>query len=144
MHFDRTEEDRDTGFMKKIKTKLILFSFLSSIILLPSCASKSRPQLYPNEILKQRGQDQANQDIDKCMKEAEDYFNTPEGKEAAKGSPGYGTMVGTSVGFGMGTTGVGIGVGMGGSDRGMSPSDVRKAFVNQCLLNKGYQVLSWR
>lgn len=78
------------------------------------------------------------------MKEAEDYFNTPEGKEAAKGSPGYGTMVGTSVGFGMGTTGVGIGVGMGGSDRGMSPSDVRKAFVNQCLLNKGYQVLSWR
>jgi len=128
-----------------MKTKNIttFLSFLT-IIFFASCASHMRPQLYPNEILKQRGQEQAKQDIDLCLKEAEDYFKTPEGKEAAKGSPGYGTMVGTSVGFGMGNTGVGIGVGMGGGERGVSPSDVRKAYVNQCLMNKGYQVLSWK
>lgn len=131
--------DRDT---ENMKTKMIIFS--SYMTLLTACASNSRPQLYPNEIYKQRGETQSNQDVDQCLKEAEDYFKTPKGKEAAKGSPGYGTMVGTSVGLGMGSTGVGVGVGIGGGERGTSPSDVRKAYVNQCLVNKGYQVLSWK
>lgn len=129
----------DTWSMKTSFMTFLIFVFIAG------CASESRPQLYPNEVLKQRGHEVANKDIDECLKEADDYFKTPEGKEAAKGSVGHGTMVGTSVGFGMGsTTGVGVGVGVGSGEYGTSPSDVRKAFVNQCLMNKGYQVLSWR
>lgn len=132
--------------IKKLKTYLWSLFFLSlqtALFTIAGCASHSRPQLYPNEVLKARGQEKGKQDVDACLKEAEDYFNTPEGKKAAKGSVGYGTVVGTSVGFGMGTTGVGVGVGVGGGERGTSPLDVKKAFVNQCLVNKGYQVLSW-
>lgn len=128
---------------KCLKKNLRFLLFLSTLAAFAGCASHSRPQLYPNEVLKEKGPEKSKQDIDGCMKEAEDYFNTPEGKKAAKGSVGYGTVVGTSVGFGMGTTGVGVGVGVGGGERGTSPTDVKKAFVNQCLVNKGYQVLSW-
>jgi hypothetical protein len=34
-------------------------------------------------------------------------------------------------------------MGVGGGDRGMSSTDVKRNFVNQCLVNKGYQVLAW-
>jgi outer membrane lipoprotein SlyB len=125
---------------KKIK-KLILN--ITTFLTIAACASHSRPTLFPNETLKKMGQAKANEDIDKCLKEADEYLKTPEGKKVAKGSSGYGTAVGTSVGFGMGTTGVGLGMGVGGGDRGMSSTDVKRNFVNQCLVNKGYQVLAW-
>jgi outer membrane lipoprotein SlyB len=128
---------------KHVKKYFCSLLFLTLILTIASCASHSRPQLYPNEVLKEKGQEKAKVDVDQCLKDAEDYFNTPEGKKAAKGSVGYGTAIGTSVGFGMGSGGVGVGVGVGGGERGTSPTDVRKAFVNQCLVNKGYQVLSW-
>jgi len=117
--------------------------FLNVLIALAACSSYSRPTLYPNETLKHNGQQKAEADVNECMKKTEDYFNTPEGKKVAN-STGYGSTVGGSVGFGFGTGGSGAGVGVGvGTGRTMSSGDIKRSFTNQCLLDKGYQILSW-
>lgn len=109
-----------------------------------SCASKSRPSLYPNEVYKSRGEGQAQADIDQCLRDAEAYLKTPEGKKVADGGSFASTIgVGTSIGIGSGGySGVGLGVGVGGGNR-VSGTDVKRMFVNQCLTDKGYQVLAW-
>lgn len=124
-----------------MKTKIIFISLLALSI--SSCASKTRPKLYPNEAYTKAGNEKAEADINECMKKTEDYFNTPEGKKIANSS-GYGSTVGGSVGFGFGTGGSGVGLGVGvGSGRSVSAGDIKKNFTNQCLLDKGYQVLTW-
>lgn len=129
--------------MRTLRENNIIKLFLIfSILGLSSCASKSRPTLYPNEVLKERGQTRAQADIDQCLREADTYLDTPEGKKVAKGGS-FGTSVGigTSVGLGS-SSGVGVGVGVGGGNR-VSGLDVKRSFVNQCLSEKGYQVLAW-
>ncbi len=121
-------------------TRLIVIVFILTIT---SCASKSRPKLYPNDTYNQRGPEKAEADVGECLKKTEDYFNTSEGKKLAK-SAGSGSTVGGSVGFGFGTGGSGIGLGVGvGSGRGTTSVDIKRNFTNQCLLDKGYQVLAW-
>lgn len=122
----------------KISLKKTFISLL--LIGAASCASHSRPTLYPNEVLKQKGSLVAEADINQCMHDADVYLNSPEGKKVAKGGS-YGTAIGTSIGLGSGG-GVGFGVGVGGGNR-ISGLDVKKEFVNQCLAEKGYQVLAW-
>jgi len=117
--------------------KVFCFFFICSI--LESCASHSRPNLYPNDVLKERGPVKAQEDIDQCLREADAYFMTPEGKKVARGGISS-TSVGVGVGFGTGGVGVGAGVGSG---KVVSGTDVKRGFVNQCLENKGYQVLVW-
>jgi len=117
--------------------------YLSILFALAACSSYSRPKLYPNQTLKENGQQKAEADINECMKKTEDYFNTPEGKKVANSS-GYGSTVGGSVGFGFGTGGSGAGVGVGvGTGRTMSSGDIKRSFTNQCLMDKGYQILAW-
>ncbi|MDD4974338.1 MAG: hypothetical protein PHY93_08290, partial [Bacteriovorax sp.] len=88
--------------------KLFSIFFIGSII--GSCATQSRPTLYPNEVLKERGPIKAKADIDQCLRDADVYFNTPEGKRVANGAYSA-TSVGGSVGFGTGGVGLGVGVG---------------------------------
>jgi hypothetical protein len=131
-----------TMFVKMDSKKL--FYYFIFLLIVGGCASHSRPTLYPNETLKQKGQAKADEDINQCLKEADEYFKTPEGKKVANGSSGSGAMVGTGVGFGVGpSTSLGVGVGYGTIDRGVSGTEVRRGYVNQCLVNKGYQVLTW-
>lgn len=122
-----------------------LVTLLFSIALITSCSSTpSRPQLYPNQVAKDRGPDASKQDIDQCLKEAEEYLKTPEGKKLKDSiNPG---SVSTSIGFGFGTGGPGIGLGVGtggGRSRLSGEEQVRRNFTNQCLVNKGYQVVGW-
>lgn len=120
--------------------KLLMFSLLISIA---SCASNSRPKLYPNQTLKENGEQKAEADINECMAKTETFFNTEEGKKIANSS-GYGSTVGGAVGFGFGTGGTSSGVGVGvGTGRTMSSGDIKRSFTNQCLLDKGYQILAW-
>lgn len=113
------------------------------VLSVTSCASKSRPKLYPNDTYNQRGAEKAEADIGECLKKTEDYFNTPDGKKIAN-SAGSGSTVGGSVGFGFGTGGSGVGLGVGvGSGRNTTSTDIKRNFANQCLLDKGYQVLAW-
>ena len=123
--------------------------FILSLILLAaySCASKpSRPSLYPNQIAKDRGPENSQKDIDECLSEANNYLKTPEGEKLQKSANP--SSVSTSIGFGLGGmgSGVGLGFGVGGGDRGSRLSgeeQVRRNFTNQCLVNKGYQVVGW-
>lgn len=115
------------------------FRTLFLCFLIGSCASHSRPTLYPNETLKERGALKVEADIDQCLKDADVYLSTPEGKKVANGGVAS-TSVGGSVGFGTGGVGLGVGLGTGNRVSGM---DVKRGFVNQCLADKGYQVLVW-
>jgi hypothetical protein len=124
-------------------SKTIQYSLLA--VLLASCSSKpSRPQLYPNPTLKERGE-KSQVEIDQCLKESEDYLKTPEGEKLAKSYRN--SQVGTSVGFGFGGGGPSLGLGMGvvggGGSRLSGEEQVRRNFTNQCLVNKGYQIVGW-
>jgi hypothetical protein len=127
-----------TLLMRKERFKYVL-NLLLLLLILGSCAYQSRPNLFPNDVLKERGPEKSKADIDQCLNDAEVYFNSPEGKKVAHG----GTTT-TSVGLGIGLGGDGFGLGAGvGTGNVVSGTDVKKGYVNQCLENKGYQVLVW-
>ena len=113
-------------------------------LMLAACSSKPyRPQLYPNETVKTRGE-KSQQDIDQCLNEANVYLKSPEGEKLRKSADSG--SIGTSVGVGFGTGGVGLGVGVGSGghrSRLSGEEQVRRNFTNQCLMNKSYQVVGW-
>lgn len=127
-----------------IKIFKVLSFVLVIVLLLNGCASKSRPSLYPNDVYKKNGEARAQVDVDECLAEAEAYLRSPEGKKVARGGSAATSIgVGTSIGIGSGGySGVGLGVGVGSGNR-VSGTDVKRMFVNQCLSDKGYQVLAW-
>jgi hypothetical protein len=131
----------------KIKN-MILFTILS--FTLASCAS--RPKLYPNEALKAKGKEASEADIDQCLKDADTYLDSSEGKKIAK-SAGFGAAVGGAMGAvagafygdigGGAARGAAIG-GTGGAVSGsLTPDQLKHRYVNQCLADKGYNVIGW-
>lgn len=134
--------------MLVMKTKLILT--LSVLLLITSCAS--RPKLYPNETLKSKGKEASESDINLCMKDADTYLESSEGKKMIKGA-GFGAVIGGAVGAVAGafsgniSRGAAQGAAMGGAGGAvtgaMSPDDLKHRYVNQCLADKGYRVLGW-
>lgn len=130
--------------MKKYLVVLLL------ACLLVGCASK--PKLYPNTHLKSVGKEVANKDIEKCMKEADEYLESEEGKRILKGAS-KGAAVGAAVGAAFGlftgdfgrsaTRGAVIGGASGGASEAVSPDVLKRRYVNKCLSEKGYEVLGW-
>jgi outer membrane lipoprotein SlyB len=128
--------------------KFILSLIFLSVFL--SCSSK--PKLYPNEKFKAAGKTQADKDIKKCMAEADEYLESSKGKQVAKGA-GTGAAIGAAMGavgglftgnFGGGLVrGGAVGAAGGAAYGGMSPDQIKHQFVNQCLSDKGYQVIGW-
>ncbi len=128
--------------------KILLFTLI--IFIFVSCASK--PQLYPNNKLKSVGKDSAEKDVDQCMAGADDYLKSSKGKNIAKGA-GAGAAIGAAMGAvaGMFTGNIGgsalrsgaVGAAGGGVVGGLSPDQVKRNFTNQCLGDKGYQVIGW-
>lgn len=132
-----------------MKTKNLFILILLSFSL-ASCAS--RPKLYPNETLKSKGKEASEADIDQCMKDAETYLDSSEGKKIVK-SAGFGAAVGGAMGAvagafygdigGGAARGAAIG-GAGGAVSGsLTPDQVKHRYVNQCLADKGYNVIGW-
>lgn len=125
-------------------------SLLTLILLLTACASK--PVLYPNNKLKRVGKEKSQADIEVCVSEADDYLESGKGKKIAKGA-GAGAVIGGAVGAVAGIfsgdlakgafQGAAIGGAGGGAAGGLSPDEVKRAYVNQCLEEKGYQILGW-
>lgn len=117
------------------------------IIALTSCSSTpSRPELYPNQTLKDKGNEKAQVDINECLKDSENYLKTPEGEKLRKSanSSSIGTSIGVGFGGGGSSVGLGVGVGSGGGYRRLSGEEqVRRNFTNQCLINRGYQIVGW-
>lgn len=134
--------------MNKIYHRFFLhFVFLSLFF---SCASK--PKLYPNQTLKSKGKAAGEADIDKCIKEANEYLESSSGKKIAKGA-GAGAALGGAIGavsglfygdFGGGLArGAAIGGTAGAASGALSPDEIKHRYVNQCLTDKGYQVIGW-
>lgn len=124
--------------------------FLFLLLILVSCAS--RPQLYPNSKLKTVGKDAAKSDVDQCIADADNYLESSKGKQVAK-SAGAGAAVGAAMGavsgmftgnFGRGLMrGGAVGAAGGAAVGGLSPDQIKRNYVNQCLAEKGYQVIGW-
>jgi outer membrane lipoprotein SlyB len=121
-----------------------------------ACAAK-RPVLYPNARLQAVGAVAAQQDIDDCLQKAvaEGYSADAGGKVA--GSTAVGAATGAAVGAAMGAVAgrAGAGAAMGGAGGGTSGlirglgrsrdlNPVQQRFVDQCLKDKGYEVIGWQ
>lgn len=124
--------------------------FIIILLVLVSCAS--RPQLYPNQKSKTVGKEAAKKDVDQCIADADEYLESSKGKQVAKGA-GAGAVIGGAMGAvsGMfsGNMGRGllrggaIGAAGGGAAGAISPDQLKRRYVNQCLAEKGYRVLGW-
>lgn len=120
------------------------------LLALVSCASK--PELYPNEKLKSVGKKAAQKDVDRCIADADEYLKSSKGKQVAKGA-GSGAVIGGAMGAVSGIfsgnlgggliRGGAIGAAGGGAVGGLSPDQVKRNYVNQCLAEQGYQVIGW-
>jgi outer membrane lipoprotein SlyB len=121
-----------------------------------ACAAK-RPVLYPNARLEAVGPAAAQEDIDDCLRRAaaEGYNSRAEGKIAGSTAVGAaaGAAVGAATGAVVGRAGRGAALGAAGGGtagllRGLFRSGdldpVQKRFVEQCLQEKGYQVIGWQ
>lgn len=129
--------------MMRLLTTFLLFGLIA-------CASK--PQLYPNEKYKAVGKDVAKDDIKQCMADSEEYLKSSKGKQVAKGAGGgaaIGAAMGAVGGLFTGNMGRGlvrggaIGAAGGGAAGAISPDQLKQRYVNQCLAEKGYQVIGW-
>lgn len=129
--------------MNRIIYVMTLFLFLS-------CAS--RPVLYPNSKYQVMGKERANEEIDKCIKEGDDFLESPRAKKVLASS-GRGAAVGGTVGVVSGLisgdwlkgllSGAAIGGAAGATAGAISPDRLKQAYVNRCLSNKGLDVIGW-
>ena len=126
---------------------------------LVSCSSARRPVLYPNDHLNRVRQQQADADINACMRAAEaSGANSNRSEDVAKktakaGAVGASTGAvvgaissGTSAGRGAAIGGAGAATAtlVGGAFDASEPTQIYKRFVDQCLQDKGYQPIGWR
>ncbi|WP_245577166.1 hypothetical protein [Maridesulfovibrio zosterae] len=127
---------------------------ISLILVCPACAKK--PELYPNEHYKKVGKVKASEDIEYCLKLADDSVGKESrGKNAAK-SGAKGGLIGGAVGLGVGlitgSPGSSALAGLAGGAAGGAASGAVKDntdsvymnFVNRCLREKGYEPIGWR
>ena len=121
-----------------------------------ACAAK-RPVLSPNAQLEAVGAAAAQQDIDDCLQKAATAGNTANSAGAVAGSTAVGAATGAAVGAAVGAitgragTGAAMGAAGGGTggliqgifgSRDLDP--VQRRFVDQCLKEKGYEVINWQ
>ncbi|MGD9033479.1 MAG: cell envelope biogenesis protein OmpA [Desulfobacteraceae bacterium] len=135
---------------------IFLIAFLTCAVSLFACAKK-RPVLYPNYHLQNVGNEQAQADIDECIRFAEDQGVTSSAEEKVAKETAKGAAVGGAVGAGVGAVvgGTGrkaaagaAGGGAGGFTRGVfrsgDPDPVFARFVEKCLRDKGYVPVGWK
>ncbi len=121
-----------------------------------ACASK-RPVLYPNATYRVVGEASAREDIDDCVRLAEgaDLENSRAAEVAKEtaASSATGAAVGGAAGAvighpgrsaGAAAAGAGAGAVMRGLFRGRDHDPLFKRYVEQCLSERGYQVIGWR
>ncbi len=131
----------------------LLSLFLS--LAMAGCAA-NRPVLYPNDHLREIGDQEAQLEIDQCVNMAGDYVpeqsdTTKVAKKTATGAA-VGAVIGTAVGATVGRAGRGAAAGAAGGGtsgllRGLfrigKPDPMTKRFVEQCLSERGYRVIGW-
>jgi uncharacterized protein YcfJ len=146
----------DPRFGKMKKPFAILISVVAITVFISACAKK-RPVLYPNTTYKAAGETVAQSDIDDCFQLAADHGHATDSGKKVAGSTAKGAVVGAAVGGAIGAVtgrpGRGLaagaaGGGAGGLARGAmksgDPDEIERRFVEQCLRDKGYQVIGWK
>ncbi len=141
--------------MKITLTLLIMIATLA----LSGCSSTKKPVLYPNTHLNRVGQQQADADINACMRMAETSgANSGKSEELAKNTAKAGAVGGATgavVGAISSSGSAGRGAAIGGAGAATAtlvrgafdssePTQVYIRFVDQCLRDKGYQPIGWR
>jgi len=134
-------------------------------LLLLGCAS-ARPVLYPNTKLERVGSEVAEVDVEECLILAEDAGAYRGGSEKAGDiamdtatSAGAGAAAGAAGGAvrGGGRAGTWAGVGAAAGAAGAAvrgglrwmfgrrePDGIKRAFVQRCLSERGYDVIGWK
>lgn len=135
---------------------------IALLIPLSACAA-ARPVLYPNQKLKTAGQETADQEISRCMAEADNYVSSGGEAQQKTRSAAKGTAVGAATGAATGAVGgaitgdAGTGAAVGaatGATAGLlgsvfgifgdsGPSPTYKNFVERCLRERGYEPIGW-
>lgn len=126
------------------------------MVMVTGCASK-RPVLYPNEQYRLVGTDGAQEDIDTCIRLAEEADAQGHLADEVAARTGKSALVGGATGAVVGAIsgsalrGGLIGAAAGGTAalvssamKGPEDSPVFRRFVELCLFEKGYQVLGWQ
>jgi len=139
-----------------LKALLRIFLLGGLVVSSLACAAK-RPVLYPIARLEAVGPAAAQQDIDDCLQRAAagGYKANTEGKVAGSTAVGSaaGAAVGAATGAVVGRAGAGAAMGAAGGGtagllRGLCRSrdldPVQRRFVEECLREKGYQVIGWQ
>lgn len=127
------------------------------VLIFWGCAQQ-RPVLYPNNHLKQVGNEKGQADIDECMRLAAEYG----AKEDAGQRIGRDTAASAAVGAAAGAAiaavfggDIGRAVGAGAAGAGAAtftrraidsdqPDPIFRRHVEKCLNEKGYKTLGWR
>ena len=120
------------------------------------CACVAKPVLYPNGRYQDTGKAKALDEVAACQKLADEYVKSDAGKQAASQAV-EGGMVGAAAGavsgavfgdLGRGAMAGGAAGAAVGLVRGLfhtrQPSPVRRAFVDRCLRERGYDVVGWQ
>jgi outer membrane lipoprotein SlyB len=121
-----------------------------------ACAAK-RPALYPNAQLEAVGSAAAEDEVNDCLAKAAAAGHETNATGQVAGSTALGAATGAALGAAVGAfaggagTGAAMGAAGGGSGgliRGLFHSrdlnPVQQQFVEQCLKDKGYQVIGWQ
>jgi hypothetical protein len=131
---------------------------LVPIALAACAASPSRPVLYPNEHMREVGQQQAKRDLAQCESMARTAGATSSdksgkvAKETAAGA-GIGAASGAVGGAISGAAGSGAAIGaaagataalLHGLFSSPPPNTAYVEFVNRCLSERGYEITGWR
>ncbi len=125
-------------------------------LLLMGCATQ-RPILYSNERLQEVGQEAAQRDIDECLRLADQAgLKSDTAREILTDTAigaGTGAALGAAVGAVGGHAGTGAAQGaagggvagfLGGLFRTRDLTPAQKGYVEECLRQKGYQVVGWQ
>ncbi len=141
-----------------MKTILGILTLIATLAI-TGCASTKKPILYPNSHLNAVGQQQADADINACMRAAEaSGANTGKSEELAKSTTKAGAVGGATgavVGALSSSSNLGRGAAIGGAGAATAtlvsgafdvpePTQIYIRFVEICLREKGYQTLGWR
>ena len=122
---------------------------------LAACAAK-RPVLYPNAAYQNAGEAAVRQDVDECTELAKSHGHgtNPVARAGARttGGAAVGAATGAAVGAVLGSAARGAAAGAAGGGarsllRGLfawrEPDPIERAFVQECLHERGYRVIGW-
>jgi hypothetical protein len=141
-----------------VRSSLTTLKIFASIclLLLVACSQK-RPVLYPNYHLQQVGNEEAQAEIDDCIRFAQEHgaSSNSSGKVAKNTAEGgaVGAAGGAATGAVLGSVGRGAAAGAAGGAavgclqglfRSPEPDPVFRRFVERCLREKGFEPMGWR